>query len=124
MKPRIQAPIDLRQGLWRVALSQLIPLVLIAAGLVAKAWVQGLPPGDAAGVLLLHPLAVFYGPVWGVQRELNDPAFGHYGLFLLPCAVLMLLGFARVRRVSGQVMAALGLWGWALLGWVGLGAMY
>jgi len=120
--------VSLRTALWHVALSQLLPLVLLSLIELAHALADGkslAAMGDGlVGTSLLHLLALTAGPAMGVQYWLHNPGMGAYPAALAVALLLMGAGFMRLRHTSGQVMASIGLWAWTWAGWLGLSLNY
>ena len=125
---RVQAPTRLRTALWRVCLSQLIPLALITLIALGFALADGkslaVLGASLVGAPLLHLVALTAGPILGLQHWQMNPDMGFYPAALLPGLLLMVAGFLRIRNTSGQVMASLGLWAWSIAGWLGLSLIY
>ena len=120
--------VSLRTALWRVALSQLLPVALVTLLITAHALADGkslAALGDSlVGASELHLMAMTAGPVLGVQRWLADPSIGFYPAALAPGLLLTVAGFMRLRQTSGQVMASIGLWAWTWASWLGLSLNY
>ena len=120
--------VSLRTALWRVALSQLLPLAVLSLIALALTLVDGQSLAALGDSLVntseLHLLAMSMGPVMGVRHWLADPCIGFYPAALAPGLLLTVAGFMRLRQTSGQVMASIGLWAWTWASWLGMSLNY